>query len=1025
MGSHSPGNAARLIIISLLAFIALSGAAPSAMQPAVARAAESAERVAFGPQLYLIGPCPLLSEIPPSMPATIHAALYDEEPNRYIASADPDLPDWAAERNIPAVLVDADTAGKVYYFADALADGAREAVSRFGTIIYGDEQQLLVAVPGENEPELLDALPGQGIGLSLLSPNAIVAITKSGSTTFLPLITSQMTASQIAGSPIAKPLPQIPTQATANQIADSSIATLLPLVTTEAITDRIAELSGERGADTGGGMVTLATRYTFAAGVRDAERHLYQYYVDLKVPVAFTNWSYGGYSGHSVVAEIRGSVHPERIWLVGGHFDNTSEIPYTRAPGADDNASGIAATLVIADILRSHRFSDTIRFVHFSAEEQGHWGSQAYARSLYTAGAQVMGFIDLDMIGWDGDGDRTVEIHSGTRANSVSLASRFTAANQRYGQGLRVEVKSTSASRFSDHSSFWDYSYPAFMVIENFFDDSIVRDRNPWYHKTGDLLSRVNLDYVVRTTRTALAMLAEAAVIDPAPLPTVTPSPSPTPTRADATPSPTPTSAACSESVANGGFEANAAWTFAATANPAGYITAQAHTGARSARLGVVPAGYSTAALAASNLVPLSVRERNLLGELAPLGASYSTAYQTITVPAGARTATLSFWHRPGSQASAGDFQRVMLLKPVTYSVIATVWKTLANSTAWQHTTFDLSPYRGQSIVLYFEVYNDDISAGARTWMYVDDVSVQVCSEATATSTSTRTATLAPTSTWTPTPIPIASSSTPTPTSTLTATPSPLPTPTATAAPSDTPTVTPIASTATPTPTSTLTATSSPSPTLTVTTAPSDTPTATPTPFACTERVGNGGFEANATWTFAITGNTGDYTTAQTHSGARSARLGVSPAANSAGKIRTQAPSELRRETDRNLLGELAPLGASYSTVYQTVSIPSGAGSVTLTYWYQPGTQATGGDFQRVMLLQPGSYSVLKTLMKTLSGVGEWRQSRFDLSGYRGQSVVVYFEVYNDDVSSVQRTWMFVDDVSIEACNASTSSTIW
>ena len=37
MGSHSPGNAARLIIISLLAFIALSGAAPSAMQPAVAR----------------------------------------------------------------------------------------------------------------------------------------------------------------------------------------------------------------------------------------------------------------------------------------------------------------------------------------------------------------------------------------------------------------------------------------------------------------------------------------------------------------------------------------------------------------------------------------------------------------------------------------------------------------------------------------------------------------------------------------------------------------------------------------------------------------------------------------------------------------------------------------------------------------------------------------------------------------------------------------------------------------------------
>ena len=375
------------------------------------------------------------------------------------------------------------------------------------------------------------------------------------------------------------------------------------------------------------------------------------------------------------------------------------------------------------------------------------------------------------------------------------------------------------------------------------------------------------------------------------------------------------------------------------TANPAGYTTAQAHTGARSARLGVVPAGYSTAVLGAPSLVPSSVQERNLLGELAPLGASYSTAYQTITIPAGARTATLSFWHRPGTQASAGDFQRVMLLKPVTYGAIATVWKTLANSTDWQHTTFDLTPYRGQSIVLYFEVYNDDISAGARTWMYVDDVSVQTCSEATATPTSTFTATSAPTSTWTPTPSP-----------------------------------TPVASPATPTPTSTLTATPSPSPTPTATAAPSYTPTATLTPLACSERVSNGGFEANAAWTFAITGNTGGYTTAQAHAGARSARLGVAPSAYAAGEVGTEAPSELRRESDRNLLGELAPLGASYSTVYQTVSIPSGASSVTLTYWYQPGTQASRERLPASMLLQPGSYAVLKTLMRTLSNAGEWQQ---------------------------------------------------
>ncbi len=276
-----------------------------------------------------------------------------------------------------------------------------------------------------------------------------------------------------------------------------------------------------------------------------------------------------------------------------------------------------------------------------------------------------MGFIDLDMIGWDGNDDRTMEVHSSTRANSVDLASRFVAANQRYGQELRVELKQGSASRFSDHSPFWDYGYPAFMAIENFFDDTIPADRNPWYHNTGDLLSRVDLDYVTRTARTALAMLAEDAGIDPGPTPMATATATSTSGAPSPSPTLTPTAASCSESVANGGFEANAAWTFAATANPGGYTTAQARSGLRSARLGVV-AGSAAAAGEDSSSLPLHKTgpDRNLLGELAPLGASYSTAYQTITIPAGARAATLSFWYRPGTQATSGDYQRALLLRP-------------------------------------------------------------------------------------------------------------------------------------------------------------------------------------------------------------------------------------------------------------------------------------------------------------------------------------------------------------------------
>jgi len=207
-----------------------------------------------------------------------------------------------------------------------------------------------------------------------------------------------------------------------------------------------------------------------------------------------------------------------------------------------------------------------------------------------------------------------------------------------------------------------------------------------------------------------------------------------------------------------GGFETEGAWRFALTATQAGYITAQAHTGTRAARLGLLPVGAAAqpaprtggASVPAQTALAPAQPERNLLGESAPAGASYSTAYQTISVPASAAATALTFWYRPGTQATAGDFQRALLLRPTDYSAIVTVMRVLEGGDTWRQATFDLIPYRGQSLVLYFEVYNDDISAGPRAWMFLDDVSVQACTGQTPSPTTTWTPTLA----WTPTATP-------------------------------------------------------------------------------------------------------------------------------------------------------------------------------------------------------------------------------------------------------------------------------
>jgi len=500
------------------------------------------------------------------------------------------------------------------------------------------------------------------------------------------------------------------------------------------------------------------------------------------------------------------------------------------------------------------------------------------------------------------------------------------------------------------------------------------------------------------------------------------------------TPTPTPIPVTCTEHVTNGGFEQNAAWIFPLTDSQASYTTEEQHIGMRAARFGLLP----PADAAQEPVAPLTSthQERNLLGEVAPLGATFSSGYQTITIPWGMYSVLLTFWYKPGSQDIANDFQRVLLLDPVTYLPVAELMRVLENDQVWKKAVFDLKAYQGQNLVLYFEVYNDSTGSAGRTWMYLDDVSVQACVLSTATPTATLTptftatptATRTPTPTGTPTNTPTATptptdtptptitptpTETGTPTNTPTATPTPTetanptitPTPTETGTPTNTPTATPTP-TDTPTPTITPTFTATATPTATPTWTPTATPTATP---VCSERVGNGGFELDTDWIFPVTDSQAEYTTQVVHTGLRAARLGLLPTT----EIRAR-PAGAKPE--RNLLGEEAPAGATFSSAYQTISIPANASSAILTFWYYPATDDTADDFQRVLLLDPVTYDVVANLMQVLENDRQWKQRAFDLTLLRGQSLILYFEVYNDSTGSAGRTWMYLDDVSLQAC---------
>jgi hypothetical protein len=204
----------------------------------------------------------------------------------------------------------------------------------------------------------------------------------------------------------------------------------------------------------------------------------------------------------------------------------------------------------------------------------------------------------------------------------------------------------------------------------------------------------------------------------------------------------------CTELIVNGNMETGAGWHFPVTAVQGGYSADQFFSPARSARLGIVSGENKYA---------------------------YSSMNQGVTIPAGAHL-VLSWHAYPLSQPlDANDLQYVQVRDK--NGRLHTIWSGKRNDAAWLTCSYDTSEYLDQAITLYFGVKND--GANGISAMYVDDVSLQVCSSpptvlqgcqpVQTTPTPSPTPTSAPTLTPTP-------AFTPTPTATPTVTPTPAPT---------------------------------------------------------------------------------------------------------------------------------------------------------------------------------------------------------------------------------------------------------
>lgn len=279
---------------------------------------------------------------------------------------------------------------------------------------------------------------------------------------------------------------------------------MLDQVDTDLLYKYVGDLSGEWDVIIEGSPYRLDSRYTrTGTPIKKATRYMYEYFQSLGMMVDYHYYTLSGVEKRNVMARQTGIGQPDRIFLITAHLDSYSNDPYYNAPGADDNASGTAAVMQIAKILKEYKFDCTIDYVLFTGEEQGLIGSAAYAEDAYNRGDNIEAVLNLDMVAYNTpNSDRTLEMHTRPgNADDLMIADLFQNVLSAYQINLTSYILPDGESA-SDHASFWDYDYPAILAIEDW------ADHTPNYHKTTDLLSTLDMGYYTDFTRASLATLA-------------------------------------------------------------------------------------------------------------------------------------------------------------------------------------------------------------------------------------------------------------------------------------------------------------------------------------------------------------------------------------------------------------------------------------------------------------------------------------------------------------------------------------
>ncbi len=305
-----------------------------------------------------------------------------------------------------------------------------------------------------------------------------------------------------------------PSRAAAQEALDQEVPSA-PLAITYTIDNGpvaqglIDEVSAPNIVGTITQLASYTTRYyTTATGVQAAQwlKGHWEVLAQGRSDVTVEFFNHPGWAQPSVILGITGATLPNEVVVIGGHLDSINNGANGVAPGADDDASGVATftEVIRAALAKGYRPARTVKFMAYAAEEVGLRGSAEIATAYKNAGVNVVGVLQLDMTNY-----------KGSTPDIVFMTDRTDAAQNAFlgdlvDTYLRDLTRSTSQCGYgcSDHASWNSRGYAASIPFE-----ALMSQYNPYIHTAQDTLAQSgnNANHAVKFARLTAAYLAELA----------------------------------------------------------------------------------------------------------------------------------------------------------------------------------------------------------------------------------------------------------------------------------------------------------------------------------------------------------------------------------------------------------------------------------------------------------------------------------------------------------------------------------